>query len=134
MRWAKLATLHATALVSVGSLVGYVQDALDVSPYLIRRREVALVGRGNTAFNRLGETRIVIEKPRDGLLSELIDVASVTRRNRDKPGFLLGREANFHAFEVSIAALIVKTVNYFNAVDNRNRLGAPKTIPGLRSM
>jgi len=124
MRWAKLATLHATALVSVGSLVGYVQDALDVSPYLIRRREVALVGRGNTAFNRLGETRIVIEKPRDGLLSELIDVASVTRRDRDKPGFLIGREANFHALKVSIADLIVKSVNDFNAVGVRNCSGS----------
>ena len=65
-----------------------------VSPYLIRRREVALVRRGNTAFNRLGETRIVIEKARDGLLSELIDVASVTRRNRDKTTRLTTRRTN----------------------------------------
>jgi hypothetical protein len=66
------------------------QDALDASPYLFRRHEVAAVGRRDAAFYRLGETRIVVEKARDGLLSEFIDVASVTRRERGKPASCSG--------------------------------------------
>jgi hypothetical protein len=77
------------------------QDALDASPYLFRRHEVATVGRRDAALYRFGETCIVVEKADDGLLGEFIDVAAVACR---KPGFLLGRETNFHALEVDIAA------------------------------
>lgn len=80
------------------------QDALDAGPYVFRRHEVAPVGCRDAALYRLGETRIVVEKARDGLLSEFIDVSSITRRQRGKPDFLIWREANFHALEVSIAA------------------------------
>jgi hypothetical protein len=79
------------------------QDALDASPYVLRRHEVAPVGCRDAALYRLGETRIVVENARDGLLSEFIDVSSITRR-RGKPDFLIWRETNFHTLEVSIAA------------------------------
>jgi hypothetical protein len=81
------------------------QDALDARPHVLRGDKFTSVGpRRDAALYRLGEARIVVEKARDGFLSEVIDVASVTGRDCRKPGFLIGRQANFHAREISIAA------------------------------
>ena len=85
------------------------QDALDARPHVLRGDKFTSVGRRDAALYRLGEARIVVEKARDGFLSEFIDVASVTGRDSRKPGFLIGRQANFHTREISSAARMAKS-------------------------
>jgi hypothetical protein len=60
--------------------------------------------RRDAALYRLGEARVVVEKAGDGFLSEVIDAASVTGRDCRKPGFLIGRQPNFHTREFGIGA------------------------------
>ena len=92
------------------------QDALDVRPHVLGSDKFAPVGHRDAALHRLSETRIVVEKARDGFRSEFMDVASVAGRDCGKPGFLIGTEANFHDLRISIAARTVKSINDFDAV------------------
>src|SRR5882724_10387237 len=87
------------------------QDALNAVPNLLGRDEIAPVGRRDAALNRLGKTRILIEKAGDGLLGEFIDLAPVACRQRGKLSLLLGREVNLHARETSIAGLGIKRID-----------------------
>jgi hypothetical protein len=82
---------------SIGPASG-LQDVLDVRPHVLRGDKFAPVGRRDAALYRLGETRIVVEKARDGFLNQFIDVASVKGRDCGKPGFLIGTEASVPPF------------------------------------